>query len=161
MFIALLSTILGLEIFGIGLSVLAKELGIKHWYVGIIPVYGLKLVADTAGVFKVLSIPVKKVVGFYAELLIIPLLCMLYLHWAENNTLPKAYGYLKEILILPLIICIALIYLSVIMASLRIYKRYGVQKKVLYFFATLLIVPIPALFYNIRKNEAVPLSEMF
>ena len=155
------AVLLYLELFGTGIALLNKSLGESRWYLALIPVYGLRYVGNTAGVFKVLGIPVKKCALFIAELLAVILLCCLYWQWGINNLVPLGAERLGQIMILPVTICYALIYITVLSASARIYKRFNVRLYVLWVLLSLLLLPIPFIFYTNRDRRAIPLNELF
>lgn len=155
------AVLLYLELFGAGIALVVKSLGEKKWYLALIPVYGLQYLSAAAGVFKVLSVPVKKCALFVAELLLVILLCCLYWSWGIQNVVPRGAKMLGQIMLLPVVICYALIYLTVLSSSARIYKRFRVKRLALVVLLSMLLLPIPFVFLKIRNGNAVPLNEMF
>lgn len=155
------ATLLYLEIFSIGIALISKTLGEKRWFLAFVPIYGLTFVNKVAGAFKVLSIPVKKFAAFTAELFVVILLCCAYWQWGIDNVAPKGAKYLGQIMILPVAICYILLYIALLKASLKIYKRFYVQKLGVTMLVSLLLIPIPFILCGIRNNEAQSLSEMF
>jgi hypothetical protein len=155
------ATLLYLELLGAGIAFLNRSLGEKQWYLALIPVYGLQYLGRAAGVFKVLAVPVKKCALFFAELLIVAFLCGLYWYWGVRHVVPKGAAMLGQIMLLPIAICYGLMYLSILSASLRIYKRFYVKRLVWVMLASMLLLPVPFIYYAIKDRKAMPLSEMF
>ena len=155
------AVLLYLELFSVGIAILNKSLGERRWYLALIPVYGLRYVENAAGVFKVLVVPVKKCALFVAELLLVILLCCLYWQWGIYNVVSDGVKNLGQIMILPVTICYALMYITVLSASARIYKRFNVRLYVLWVLLSMLLLPIPCIFYAIKDRRAIPLSELF
>lgn len=154
-------TLLYFEYLSAGIAFLCRSEGERRWYLALVPIYGLKYLGRVAGVFTVLSVPVRKCLAFFAELMLVAVLCGLYWSWGVDNLTEKAYVLLGQIMILPIAICYALMYLAVIKATARICKRYGVRKLALAVLASLFLLPIPVIFYKIKDNAAMSLSEMY
>ena len=84
MWITVIAILIYLEILQVGLFFMLKGSAEKPGLSIFIPVYGLKYITRT-GKIKILSVPVEKPFGFFAELLVIAFLCALYWKWGVDN----------------------------------------------------------------------------
>lgn len=146
MWLAVIAILVYLELLQTGLFFLVKNSGEKNPYTAFIPVYGLKYLTAVAGKIKILSVPVTRPFGFFAELLAISLLCALYWNWGLNNLTVKAYTWLGEIMILPIIICLALCYIAIVKSAFKVCEDYTGAKRVLLSVLSLLVLPVPFIF---------------
>ena len=146
MWFAVIAILVYLELLQTGIFFLIKDSGEKNIYTVFIPVYGLKYLTAVAGKFKILSVPVTRPFGFFAELLIISLLCALYWNWGMNNLTVKAYTWLGQIMLLPIIICLALCYDAVVKSAFKVCGDYSGAKKVLFIILSLLVLPVPFIY---------------
>lgn len=109
-----------LELYSIGIALLAKQNGSSHWGVYLIPFASGFYVDFFTGGFKILTIPVKKwgkTVLIFAGMVI---LAQLGCRWAENTLTPEMAGYFVQIMLLPICICGFIYCLGTIASTLRI-----------------------------------------
>lgn len=110
-----------------------------------IPVYGLKYITAT-GKIKILSVPVEKPFGFFAELLLIAFLCALYWKWGVDNLSSKAYTWLGQITVIPVVISLGLCYLAVVKSAINVCGSFSGAKRVICTVLSFLIVPVPFIY---------------
>ena len=134
MWITVIAILIYLEILQVGLFFMLKGSAEKPGLSIFIPVYGLKYITRT-GKIKILSVPVEKPFGFFAELLVIAFLCAL-----------KAYTWLGQIMVLPVVICLGLCYLAVVKSALNVCGSFSGWKRVVCAVLSFLILPVPFIY---------------
>lgn len=145
MWITVIAILIYLEILQIGLFFMLKGSAENPKLSIFIPVYGLKYITRT-GKIKILSVPVEKPFGFFAELLVIAFLCALYWKWGVDNLPLKAYTWLGQIMVLPIIICLGLCYLAVVKSAINACGSFSGGKKALCIALSFLILPVPFIY---------------
>ncbi len=146
MWVAVIAILVYLELLQTGIFFLMKDSGEKNLYTVFIPVYGLKYLTAVAGKIRILSVPVTRPSGFFAELLIVSFLCALYWNWGVHNLTLKAYTWLGQIMLLPIVICLALCYVAVVKSAFNVCEEYAGAKKVLFKILSLLALPVPFIY---------------
>lgn len=146
MWIATVSILVYLELYQIGLFFLLNNTTEKPSFSIFVPIYGLKYMTKASGAFKVLSVPLTKPFGFFAELLIIAFLCSLYWNWGVANLTVKAYTWLGEIMLIPVVVCLGLCYIAIVKSSVNVFKMSDGLKRLGIILLSLLILPVPFMF---------------
>ena len=145
MWITVIAILIYLEILQVGLFFMLKGSAEKPGLSIFVPVYGLKYITRT-GKIKILSVPVEKPFGFFAELLVIAFLCALYWKWGVDNLTIKAYTWLGQIMVLPVVICLGLCYLAVVKSALNVCGSFSGWKRVVCAVLSFLILPVPFIY---------------
>ena len=145
MWITVIAILIYLEILQIGLFFMLKGSAEKTGLSIFIPVYGLKYITRT-GKIKILSVPVEKPFGLFAELLVIAFLCAPYWKWGVDNLPLKAYTWLGQIMVLPIIICLGLCYLAVVKSAWNVCGSFSGRKRVVCAVLSFLILPVPFIY---------------
>ncbi len=146
MWIAAVSIIVYLELYQIGLFFLLKDTTEKPSFAIFVPIYGLKYMTKASGTFKILNVPLQKPFGFFAELLIVALLCSLYWNWGIANLVEKAYTWLGQIMIIPIVVCLALCYIAIAKSAINVFKTTSGIRRAGVVLLSVLIAPVPFMF---------------
>ena len=133
-----------IEIYSIGITILAKRNGVPHYAIYLIPFVSLFFVDKFTGGFSILTIPVKKWGKTVLVSLLIVILSQMACHWAITTLTSEMAGYFVQIMLLPICTCGLIYWIGTIASTLRMLEIRGLDFKGAIFLAALL-VPIPIL----------------
>ena len=150
------------ELYSVGVTLLAKKLGEKDYKRCLIPFYAFYVVNRITGGFNVLTIPVKKYHGMVAILSVLSVLATVYACWGDTHLPVESAPSLWQIMGVILGLCALLFWLSIIASSTKIFRRFNVKKDKLAVWLSALVITVPVLYaYYAKKNEPRSLKDMY
>lgn len=159
--IAIICILAFIEYYSLGVMFVAKKACEKDYKLAFIPFYSFFLVGKITGIFTVLTIPVKKYHSFMLTIVTVGLLAFVYALWGDLR-LPKVSAMaLWEIMSIIFVICILLWYVSLLIASKKVYRRFNIEKENLAILFSMFIITIPIMYYIASKNTPKTPSEMY
>ena len=133
-----------IEIYSIGITILAKRKQIPHYAIYLIPFVSLFFVDKFTDGFTILTIPVKKWGKTNLIFLVIIILSQIGCHWAVTTLTAEMAGYFVQIMLLPICTCGLIYWLGTIASTLKMLEILELDFKGAIFLVALLF-PIPIL----------------
>ena len=145
-----------LEIYSVGVAVLAKRNGENKWYLNLIPFVSCFYIDRYLGGFKILTIPVKKWGKLLIWLVVICVLATIYAMWGINNLQVEGSAEaLVQIMLLPISVCAFIFWVGTATSATDILFKNGVDFKYS-LLVCLLLIPVPFLFvFLIGKKKKI------
>lgn len=156
-----LGILLLVEYYSLGVVFLAKGYGIEKPYKNFIPYYAFKTARKISGPFSILTIPVKKFSSLMISMSVVVVLAVVYASWGGTNLPEPSASSLWQIMTLVIVICGAIFYSGIVCIMPKICRRFYVRREKLYVFLSLLILPVPFLYYHASKNEHRTDAQMY
>ena len=138
-----------IEIYSIGITILAKRKQVPYYAIYLIPFISLFYVDKFTDGFKILTIPVKKWGKTVCIFLTIVILSQIGCHWATTTLTVEMAGYFVEIMLLPICTCGLIYWFGTIASTIKMLDILDLNFKGAIFFVALLL-PIP--FLLLRRN---------
>ena len=139
-----------IEIYSIGITILAKRNKTPYYAIYLIPFVSLFYVDKFTGGFKVMTIPVKKWGETILIFLVIVILSQIGCQWAITTLSAEMAGYFVQIMLLPICTCGLLYWFGTIASTLKMLNILGLDFKGAIFLVALMF-PIPILL--LRKSD--------
>lgn len=160
-FITALCILAFIEYYSFGVMRLAEKAGEKGAKKCLIPFYAFYMAGRLTGGFKVLSIPVQKFHIVMAEYVGLTLLAVLYACWGDSHLPLESSEPLWEIMSVIIILMTFLAWMSLVVSSERLFRRFNVEKKGLATLLCAFVVTIPVVFALVSRNEPRALADMY
>lgn len=149
------------ELYSLGVYSLAKKMGYSNPQKVFIPFYCFKVTREITGPFTVLTIPVTKMAGTCIFVVVVTVLALIYAVWGSVNLPATSAESLWQIMSIIFAVCGLVFYLTLIGASIKIYRRFNVRNEGLFLALSLIIVTMPVLYVIASKNNPRTLDEMY
>ncbi len=150
-----------MEYYSIGVVFLAKSYGIEKPLKNLIPFYAFKTAREISGPFSILTIPVKKFASMMIVVSVLAILALIYANWGTYNLPELSAISLWQIMWLIIGLSIAIFYAGLICITPKICRRFNVQKEKLCVLLSLLVLPIPFIYYKASKNTYRSDAQMY
>lgn len=151
-----------IELYSIGVSFLAKKVGEKDYKLCYIPFYAFYVVNRIAGVFKVLTIPVRKFHGMMIAVSLVGIFALLYACWGDIHLPIQSSPALWQIMGVVLAVCGLLFWLAILSSSRKIFRRFNVKREGWATLIAALTITVPFQYiYYAKHNEPRSLKDMY
>lgn len=150
-----------IEVYSLAIMVLAKKAGINNYRMAFIPFYSFLLVGKIIGVFSIMTIPVKKYHSYMLTIFIIFMLALIYANWGTINLPEVSSDALIQIMSILYVLCALLTWISLIITSKKIFRKYRITKEKTFTLLTVFVITIPFLYLYASKNSPRTLKEMY
>lgn len=150
------------ELYSIGVMLLAKKAGEKDYLKCLIPFYAFYVTNRLTGVFRVFTIPVQKFHGMMAILSGVSLLALLYACWGDTHLPAQSIPSLWQIMGAVLVLCALVFWTSILESSRKIFRRFNVKREGLMTFLSAFVITVPFLYVvYAQKNTPRALKDMY
>ena len=142
-----------IELYSIGVMLLAKKTGEKDALLCLVPFYAFKVANRLTGTFAVLTIPVKKYHSMVAILVVVSLLAMVYGCWGDINLPVESIDSLWQIMGVVMGLCGLLFWISLIASSRKVFRRFNVDWEKTATLIAALVITIPFMYIFVALNK--------
>ena len=158
---AVLGIFLFVELYSVGIYFLALNYGLPNPLKVFLPFYCFTYARKLSGPFHVMTIPVNKMAATIIFVTVAAVLALSYALWGNQN-LPATSGEsLWQIMWIVIGLCIFVAWYTIVSSSIKIFRRFNVERRKLYCILSLFMLTIPFLFLSIRKNSFRSDAEMY
>ena len=142
-----------IELYAVGMTVLAKNSQIKHYGLCLIPFVAFFYVDKILPQgFSVLSIQVKRFGRSVITLVLVSLGAYLYMQWGVNNLPEKEIVPITQLMFVPIGICLIIFWATVVSSTLTLMFGFGVEFK-FEKLVCLLLIPVPFVLLFINRGK--------
>ena len=138
-----------IEIYSIGITILAKRRQVPYYAIYLIPFVSVFFVDQFTDGFKILTIPVQKWGKTVLIFLVVVILSQIGCHWAITTLTAEMAGYFVQIMFLPICTCGLIYWFGTIASTLKMLDILDLNFKGAIFLVALML-PIPILL--LRKS---------
>ncbi len=141
------------ELYGVGVTVLAKSSQMKNYALCLIPFvaffYVDKILPDG---FSALTIKINALGKLVVKLLIVSIAAYIYMQWGVHNLPEKEIEPITQLMMVPIGICLIVFWVALVSSTLTLMFGFGAEIKCERLIC-ILVLPIPFLLMFINKNK--------
>lgn len=142
-----------IELFAVGMTVLAKKSQMKKYCLCLIPFVAFFYVDKILpNGFSALSIKIKGLGRLVITLVIISICAYAYMQWGCKNLPEKEIEPITQLMLVPIVICVIILWVALVAATLTLMFGFGMEFKCEKL-VCMLLIPIPVILILMNRNN--------